>query len=260
MLFCVGAAVYAFPFAQILSLDLFLSDVPLLESIQEPLALEHEHDLMHAVSDAGLLHVHDEVCLFWLLVRVIDPGEALDLAPPGLGVDAPLVRALGMFQRRGDVHQIEASECRDGVARLPSAGLVGRDRRRNHGRTGLGQLGRDEGDALDVGVASVVRESEFGRQLRSDRLAQEQGDGSTALLVEGNLQGSRDRVLAAVLESRQEDGEALLEPCWVRFAQHLDHLGVGEPFGDVLSRAQATAKLCASQPDLKHCWRSYRCR
>ncbi len=69
------------------------------KSVQEALALEKQDDLVHDGAHGLLLAVHDQVRLGGCLVRVVDTGEALDLAGARLLVDPPLVGLLAVLQR-----------------------------------------------------------------------------------------------------------------------------------------------------------------
>ena len=82
-----------------------------------------------------------------------------------------------------------------------------------------------------------AREAQFGRELAAYGIAQQEADRPAALLVQRDIERARDGVLATVLVAGEEDGEALLEARGVGFAQNADDFRVGEPFGDVLTRA-----------------------
>ena len=84
-------------------------------------------------------------------------------------------------------------------------------------------------------MAVGAGEAEFGGQFAADGVAQQQGNGTSALLMQRHIQCSCYCVFAAVLIAGEKDGEALLEPGWMGFSEHTDHFGVGEPFGDVLA-------------------------
>jgi len=98
----------------------------------------------------------------------------------------------------------------DDVAGGLARGGEGGDRGGDDGGAGAGEFRGDEADALDVLVAVLAREAELGRELVAHRLAEQEGDGAAALLVQGDVEGARDGVLARVGVARQEDGEALL--------------------------------------------------
>jgi hypothetical protein len=200
---------------------------------------------MHRRPHIALGDIHHEVRLGGLLVRVVDASEALDLAVSRLGVDAAAISLLRVLERRRNVHEVEATVLLDQLAGRFSAVLKRRDGRGNDYCAGLGELGCDEGDAADVAVAVFACETEFGGELGADRLAEEERDGASALLVEGDVEGAGDGVLARVLVAGQEDGETLLAAGRVRFAEDADDFWVGEPFGDLLAGTETFAEFCA---------------
>ena len=201
---------------------------------------------MHDTAHALLGHIDGEIGILGSLVGVVDAGEPLDLAPTSLGVDAALVGLFAVVQRRVDVHEEErAAQVRDGLAGGLARVFVGRDRGGDDGGPGAGEFAGHEGDPLDVGVAVLAAEAEFGRELVAHGVAQQQGDGAAALLVEGDLESPGDGVLAGVHVPGQEDGEPLQGPRRAGLAQDLDDFRVGEPFGDVGPGAQPLAQLGA---------------
>ena len=62
-------------------------------------------------------------------------------------------------------------------------------------------------------------------------------------MVESNVQRARNGILAGVRKTGEEDGETLLVARGVRFTEDLDDFGVREPFGNILSSAQALSEL-----------------
>lgn len=190
-------------------LALLLPSLPSL-ALQQALALEHEDDRVDDLLDGLLGGVDDEVGLRWGLVRVVDAGEALNLATPRLRVDALAVHLLAVLERRSDVDEEEVATATttvldDVVTGSLAARLEGRDGSRDDGGTGAGELGGDVCDTEDVFVTVFVREAELSRQLASDGLSEQKRDGSTALLVEHGLQSSPDGILARVVETGEED-------------------------------------------------------
>ena len=95
-------------------------------------------------------------------------------------------------------------------------------------------------------------EAEFGRELAADRVSQQQGDGTAALLVQRHVQSSCNGFFAAVLVTGQEDCEALFGPWGMRFSQYAHDFGIGKPFGDVLAGAQTRAELGAADVEGSH--------
>ena len=55
----------------------------------------------------------------------------------------------------------------------------------------------------------------------ADGVAQQQGDAAAALLVEDGLEGFGDRVLPRVVQTGEEDHEALLLPWRIALSQSL---------------------------------------
>ena len=49
-----------------------------------------------------------------------------------------------------------------------------------------------------------------GIEVGTDVVAEEEGDAATTLLVKGDLEGLRNRVLAGVVETGEKNNEALL--------------------------------------------------
>ena len=154
---------------------------------------------MHRRPHIALGDVDDEIGLGRLLVRVVDTGEALDLAIACLGIDATPVRLLGELERRRHMHEVEATVLLDELAGRLSAVLEGRDGRGDDDGAGLCEFRGDEGDAADVAVAVFAGEAEFGGELGADGFAEEQRDGAAALLVERYVEGAGDGVLPRVL-------------------------------------------------------------
>lgn len=92
-------------------------------------------------------------------------------------------------------------------------------------------------------MAIIASETEFGRKLGTDGFAEKEGGGAATLLVECNLEGAADGILAAVGEASEENCEALLVARGVRLAEDFDDFGVREPFGDGGAEAETTAEL-----------------
>lgn len=198
---------------------------------------------MHDAADSLLGGVDSEVGVGGSLVGVIDTSEALDLATAGTLVDTALVGLLAVLEGSGDVNEEELTGLGDGVLGVLAGALVGSDGGSDDSGTGAGQLGGDEGDALDVGVAVLGGEAQLGGELVADSVTEQQGDGAATLLVESNLQSTGNSVLAGVHVTGQEDGETLSSTRGVGLAQNLDNLGVREPLGDVGTGTQTAAQL-----------------
>jgi hypothetical protein len=211
--------------------------------------LKQQDNLVHSSPDSLLAKINNKVSLLALgsLVRVINTSEALDLALASGGVDAALVGLLAVLERGGDVDEEEVAELLDDLAGGVTAGLEGRDGSGDDGGAGLGELGGDEADAVDVLLAVLAGEAQLGGELGADGLAEEERDAAATLLVEGNVQGAGDGVLAGVGVAGEEDGETLLVAGRVRLAEDLDDLRVGEPFG---MSAPVRRRLRSSVPEM----------
>jgi hypothetical protein len=190
--------------------------------------LKKKDDLVDSSPDSLLAKVDNKLGLLALgsLIGVVNTGEALDLALAGGGVDAALVGLLAVLEGSGDVDEEEVAELLDDLARGVAAGLEGCDRSGDHGSAGLGQLGGDEADAVDVLLAVFAGEAQLGGELGADGVAEEERDAAASLLVEGDVEGAGDGVLAGVGVAGQEDGETLLVAGRVGLAEDLDNLGV----------------------------------
>lgn len=73
-------------------------------------------------------------------------------------------------------------------------------------------------------MALWLRIAEFRREFLSDFFSKKQGYTTTPLLIQCDLQGFGDEVLARVEESRQDKDEALFGPWRIAFPQSLDNL------------------------------------
>lgn len=214
-----------------------------LQAVEETTALEKQDDLVHDGTDSLLLKVDNEVGLGRSLIGVVDTGEVLNLTLAGGSVDTTAVSLLAVLERGGDVHEEEGAGLLDEVAGSLAGLLEGGDGSGDDGGTGLGELGGDKGNAGDVEVTVLAAEAKLRGELVSDVLAEEHGHGAATTLVEGDLQGTGDGVLAAVLVTSHEDGETLLGGQGVLLAEDLDDLGVGEPGGDLLAGSETVSQL-----------------
>jgi hypothetical protein len=196
--------------------------------VKETRRLKEKDNLVNSSPDSLLAKVNNKLSLLALrsLVGVVNTGEALDLALAGGGVDAALVGLLAVLEGSGDVDEEEVAELLDDLARGVAAGLERCDGSGDHGGAGLGQLGGDEADAVDVLLAVFAGEAQLGGELGADGVAEEERDAAASLLVEGDVEGAGDGVLAGVGVAGQEDGETLLVAGRVGLAEDLDNLGV----------------------------------
>ena len=199
---------------------------------------------MHNAADALLRNINGEVSVRRSLVGVVDTSETLDVATAGLGVDTALVGLFTVLEGSVDVDKEErATKVGNGLTGSLAGLLVGSDRGGDDSGTGTGQLTGNKGDALDVLVAVLAAETKLRGKLMTDSVTQQEGDGTSTLLVQGDLQSTGDGVLARVHVTSKEDGETLERTRGARLAQDLDNLGVGEPFGDVSTGAQTLTQL-----------------
>lgn len=192
-------------------------------------------DLLHCL----LRGVDNEVCLRGSLVRVIDTGEALDLASASLGIDALSVHFLAVLEGSRAVNEVEVASAASSILHNVilcslSAGLVGRNRGGDDSSASSGELSRNVGDAQNVLVPVLVGETKLGRQFASDCFAEKERDRSATLLVENGLKRATDRILARVVKTGQQQGEALLVARRVALPKNLDDGLVGEPIRDGL--------------------------
>lgn len=190
-----------------------------------------------------LLAVNDKIRLGRGLIWVINTSEVLDLAGTGLGVDTSLVGLLAVLEGGGNVYEVEIAVLLNQFAGVLAGLLEGGNRSGDDSGTGPGQLRSNKGDASNVLVAVLAVVAQLGRQLVANVLAEEQGHGTTTLLVKCYLQGTGDLVLAGVRVAGKENSEALLGAGRVRLAQHLDNLGVRKPLGNLTATAEASAQL-----------------
>ena len=108
------------------------------------------------------------------LVRVVDAGEALELAGAGLGVEALGVALLAELDRRVDEH-LDEREIGRGVE-LPhrvAVGPVGAHERHERDEAGVGHQGRDVADAADVLGSVLGAEAEVAVEAVADVVAVE---------------------------------------------------------------------------------------
>ena len=199
---------------------------------------------MHNAADALLGNVNSEVSVRRSLVGVVDTSETLDLATAGLGVDTALVGLFTVLEGSVDVDKEErATKVGNGLTGSLAGLLVRSDGGGDDGGTGTGQFTSNEGNTLDVLVTVLTAEAQLRGELVADSVTQQEGDGASTLLVQGDLQSTGDGVLARVHVTSKEDGETLERTRGARLAQDLDNLGVGEPFGDVSTGAQTLTQL-----------------
>lgn len=139
--------------------------------------------------------------------------------------------------------QVEGTKLGYGLLCLSPGDSERGNRCANDTGTGAGELSGDESDTLDVGVAILAGEAEFGGKLGADGFAEEEGGGAAALLVECDLKGTADRVLAAVGEAGEENCETLFVAWGVGLAEDLDDFRVREPLRYGGASAETTTEI-----------------
>lgn len=147
-----------------------------LLTVKETLALKQQNDLVHNAPNTLLRHIDDQIGVLGHLVRVVDSGESLDLTPAGFSIDTPLVGAFTVLKWRGNVDKEKGAHLGDRLARSLAGVLVGSNGRGDDCRTGLGELSRDKGDSLNVGVAVLSAEAQLGRELVAHSVSQKEGN------------------------------------------------------------------------------------
>jgi len=208
--------------------------------------LEKEDDLVDNLSHRGLADIKSQVRAGGGLVGVVDARKvSLEQALLSPLIDSLTVALLALLHWGVEVDQVETAELGNLLLGILAALLIGRDGVANDSGTGLGELAGDKGGPLDVGEALLAQEAELRGDLLADDFSVKEGDPPTALLEQGELQGAGDSGLAGAVEPGEEDGEALLLPGRVGFAENLDHLGVREPLRDGGARLEAAAELRA---------------
>lgn len=212
-------------------------------SVQQTLTLQKQHNLVNDVANRVSASINSQMRLSRGLIRIINTREALDLALPSLLVDTALISLLAMLKRGSNVNQVEASVLLNSLPRLLTSVLKRRNGSSDDGGTGTGEFTGDKGNALEVLVAIFARESEFARKLMTDSLTKEKGSRTSTTLIEGDLEGTGDGILARVGVASKEDGEALFVAGRMRLAKNLDDFGIGEPFRDGGTSAETTAEL-----------------
>lgn len=221
----------------------YTSSINPLKLVKKTLGLEQKDDVVDSSADADLADVDGQLGIARNLVWVVDSGEALDLTLASLLVDASAVSLLAVFERSGDVDEVEGSALLDHGAGSLARLVVRSDGGGDDGGTGASELGCDETDTSDVLVTVLLGEAELLAQLVTDGITEKQRDGTATLLVEGDVQGTGNGVLAGVGVAGKEDGETLLVTGGVRLAENLDNLGVGEPLGNVTTSTETAAEL-----------------
>lgn len=120
---------------------------------------------MNGCPDICLGDVNGEVSLRRLLIRVIHSRKALDLAVARFSVDTTPVGLFRVFERGGNVDQVEATVFLDELASVLAGLFERRDRGSNDGGASLGELGGNKGNTANVTVAVFARISKLAGEL-----------------------------------------------------------------------------------------------
>src|SRR4029453_13067895 len=154
-----------------------------------------------------LLGVDAHVGVARLLVRVVDAGEPLDLAPEGLLVQTLDVASRTLLDRgrHEDLH--ERSPLLDELTRLLPRLFVRRDCCCDDRRAVPCQARGNPADPLDVRITVILREPETFREMRADCVAVEILDDRAALF-DRRTDEVRDRRLAGAREPREPERES----------------------------------------------------
>jgi len=156
-------------------------------------------------------------------VGIIDTREVLHDAFACFGVEPLHVSLLAHLQGGSHVHLDESAPFGDnGTSVVPRLSVWSNGS--DDGETsGVGDLGGDPGNALDVEVAMLLGEAELGGEVDADVVAVEEGDGAGALLHEGDAEGVGHRRFPGAGEPGEEHGEPLLMPRRVCLPQDFHH-------------------------------------
>lgn len=207
------------------------------------LLVQEQDNAANNLGNALSSRVDSELGVLGDLIRIINTSEALDLALLGALVDTITVPCNGLLERSGNVDEEESTRLLNLLASLLASLLIGSNGGNNDTGAGSGQLSRDKAEAVDVDITLTFAEAELRRKLATDGLTEQQGDGATTLLVEGDLEGTGNALLLGSVVTSQEDGETLLGAGRMGLAQQSNNLGVREPLGDVGASAETTAEL-----------------
>jgi hypothetical protein len=124
---------------------------------------------MHRRPNIAGRQINHQIRLLRVFIRIIHTREALNLTSARL------------------VDEVEGSVLLDRLAGSLPVFLERRNGRDNGRGTCFGELRGDEGNAGDVLVAVGAREAEFAGEFAADCVAEEEGDGAAALLVQSDV-------------------------------------------------------------------------
>ena len=200
---------------------------------------------MNGTADAGLLNINGQVGLLGDLIWIINAGEALDLSVPSLGVNTSLVGALSVLEGSSDMDEIEVTILLNDLTSMLSSILVRSNWSGDDSCASASEFGGNESNTANVAGAITATEAELRRQFRTNGLAKKERDGTAALLVQSDVEGTSNSILSAVLVAGEEDSETLSRTWRVRFSQNANNFGIGEPFRDFATVSETATELSA---------------
>ena len=143
----------------------------------------------------------------WRLVRIVDAGEALDLAAPCAPIESLGIARLADLRRRRHVNLVETADPLHAFARIVARAAIGRNHRADADAAVTCDFGGDIADPAHVQLAVGAGEGQAGRQHFAHHVAVEYRRTAPAFAFEMLLQRSRDSGLAGTRQSGQEQGE-----------------------------------------------------
>mmetsp|Transcript_23936 Transcript_23936/g.37280 ORF Transcript_23936/g.37280 Transcript_23936/m.37280 type:complete len:569 (-) Transcript_23936:50-1756(-) len=199
---------------------------------------------MDRLADRHLAGIDDNVSVSRDLIGVINAGQTLQFPRPGLLVQALGITSFAHFDGGGDVDQDEPTAGGFNGALGIGAGLFVRGDGADDGNgTGLGDVRGDVRHTLDGGVSVLLGVAKVGREVSPEFITVEGSDRSATILQKGNRQSRSDGGLTRSGETSEENSEPLLVAGRVGGSEHLDHIGEGEPGGDVNSLLESATEL-----------------
>lgn len=163
-------------------------------------------DLFDAGLDRFAIGSAMDLGALWSFVWVIDAGDMVELAKASPPVDAVLVSRLAHLQRSIDEDFKETADRRPG--RLTGL-AIGGDRRHHNCDAMPGEAFGDIGNASDILIAILARESEPAAQGLAEGIAVEPLNGSLVTAEVLNETGG-DRGFTRRAQPGQPDGHALV--------------------------------------------------
>ena len=201
-------------------------------------------NILYRLHGAVMCRIDPELRILRYFIGIADAGELRDLAAPRLGVQALAVAGLAYLQRGGHVDLDEGTLLLDHLAHGAAGAVVGSDGGADGDAAVLGDLAGDEADTADVEVAVCLGETQFAGQVLAHDVAVQQGHGPAAGLHQLGVDDLGEGGLARTGQAGEEQGEALPAARREHAAQFAHHLGVAEPFRDVVSQREVALQLC----------------